>query len=153
MAAAADELMLRMTRLFDAPPERLFAAWTDPEQFGEWFGPPGMKTVTCELDVVAGGNWRLHAVGNGVLRAVSGKYLAIEPPRRLVFTWAWHEKGTLDTPREHETTVVLEFRPVGARTEMTLTHGPFRDSTGVRNHDHGWNASFGKLDALLRRAT
>jgi uncharacterized protein YndB with AHSA1/START domain len=153
MAVAAEDVVLRMKRVFDAPPERVFEAWTDPEQFGAWFGPPGMNTLTCELDVVVGGTWRLHAAGHGVLRAISGKYLEIVPPRRLVFTWAWHERGTLDSPREHESTVTLDFRPVGGRTEMVMTHGLFRDPTGVRNHDRGWTASFGKLDALLRRAT
>ena len=82
---------------------------------------------------------------------MSGKYLAIDPPRRLSFTWAWHETGDLATPREHETTVTLEFKPVGARTEMTLTQARFRDSNGAANHLWGWTGSFEKLDALLAK--
>ena len=58
----------------------------------------------------------------------------------------------LDTPREHETTVTLEFKPVGKRTEMTLTHSRFRDTTGTANHRWGWTGSFEKLDAFLSHA-
>ena len=83
---------------------------------------------------------------------VSGKYLAIDPPRLLSFTWAWHETGSLDTPREHETTVTLQFRPVGKRTELTLTQTRFHDGDGTKRHHWGWTGSFEKLDAFLSRA-
>ena len=140
---------LRIVRLFKASRERLFAAWTDPKLFAAWFGPPGVVLESCELDARVGGAWRLLGTSNGVPRAVSGKYIEVKPPERLVFTWAWHEDGTFAKPREHETEVRLVFKSVGDRTEMTLTHGPFRDRTGVDNHDRGWTGSFGKLDALL----
>ena len=59
MAAAVDDLTLRLTRRFDASPERLFDAWTDQEQFAEWFGPKGVTTVYCDLDPRTGVAWRL----------------------------------------------------------------------------------------------
>ena len=84
MAESASGLILRMTRTFDAEPERVFAAWTDPEAFGSWFGPAGMKTVQCEVDPKVGGVWRLMGEGKNlpgrdtadlVRPTVSGKYL------------------------------------------------------------------------------
>ncbi len=155
MAASAvpDDRTLVMIHTFDASPERVFAAWTEPGQVAEWFGPPGMKTTHCRLDLRVGGGWELTGEGLGTSRAISGKYLAIDPPRLLSFTWAWHESGSLDTPREHETTVTLEFKPVGRRTEMTLTQARFRDATGAANHYRGWSGSFEKLVALLGKAT
>jgi len=150
-SAVADERVLSMAHTFDAPIERVFAAWTEPAQFMEWFGPHGMTNTHCELDVRVGGMWQLQGEGLGTRRAVSGKYLEIEPPRRLVFTWAWHETGDLASPREHETVVELRFRAVDTSTEMTLTQSSFRDATGTRNHEWGWTGSFEKLDAFLRR--
>ena len=109
MAESASGLILRMTRTFDAEPARVFAAWTDPQAFGSWFGPAGMKTVLCEVDPKVGGAWRLMGEGKeipgrhepGVVRpTVSGKYLEIEPPNRLVFTFAWHEKDDFASPRD-----------------------------------------------------
>ena len=108
--------------------------------------------MTLNTDLRVGGTWELTGEGLGTRRAISGKYLAIDPPRRLSFTWAWHESGSLDTPREHETTVTLEFKPVGKRTEVTLTQSRFRDTTGTANHRWGWTGSFEKLDAFLSRA-
>jgi uncharacterized protein YndB with AHSA1/START domain len=140
---------LRIVRLFKAPRERLFAAWTDSRQMAAWFGPPGVAVESCELDPRVGGTWRLLGTSNGVPRAVSGKYIEVNPPERLVFTWAWHEDGTFATPREHETEVGLAFKSIGDRTEMTLTHGPFRDRSGVDNHNRGWTGSFDRLETML----
>jgi uncharacterized protein YndB with AHSA1/START domain len=150
-SAAPDDRTLVMVHTFDAAPARVFAAWTDPGQFVEWFGPKGMKNTHCRLDLRVGGAWELTGEGLGTRRAISGRYLAIDPPRLLSFTWAWHESGSLDTPREHETTVTLEFKPVGRRTEMTLTQAHFRDTVGTTNHHWGWTGSFEKLDAFLSR--
>lgn len=148
--AADRTTTLQMVRIFKASRERLFAAWTDPRLLAAWFGPPDVSVRSCELDVQVGGAWRLSGGRHGEpLLAVSGRYLEVTPPDRLVFTWAWHEGGDFAAPREHETKVTLVFRSVGDRTEMTLTHGPFRDRTGVDNHDRGWTGSFGKLEALL----
>lgn len=148
--AADRTTTLQMVRIFKASRERLFAAWTDPRLLAVWFGPPDVSVQSCELDVHVGGAWRLSGGRNGEpLLAVSGRYLEVTPPDRLVFTWAWHEGGDFAAPREHETVVTLVFRSVGDRTEMTLTHGPFRDRTSVDNHNRGWTGSFGKLDALL----
>ncbi len=140
---------LRLVRLFKASRERLFAAWTDSRQMAIWFGPPDVSVRSCELDVRVGGTWRLSGGREGERRAVSGKYLEVTPPERLVFTWAWHERGDFAAPREHETVLTLVFKSVGDRTEMTLTHGPFRDRTSVGNHDRGWTGSLDKLEALL----
>lgn len=151
-SAVPDDRTLTMVHTFDAEPTRVFAAWTDPRQFVGWFGPHGMTNTHCRLDLRVGGIWELTGEGLNTRRAVSGKYLAIDPPRLLSFTWAWHEDGSLDTPREHETTVTLQFRPVGKRTELTLTQTRFRDPTGATNHRWGWTGSFEKLESFLSRA-
>jgi len=111
-----------------------------------------MRNTFCEFDLRVGGTWRVEAEGRGTRRAVSGTYLEIDPPRRLVFTWAWHETGDLSTPREHETTVALDFKPSGRRAELTLTQSLFRDCTGADNHRWGWTESLEKLVTYLPRA-
>jgi uncharacterized protein YndB with AHSA1/START domain len=151
-SAELEERTLRLVHTFEASPARLFAAWTDPRQFMQWFGPHGMTNTFCEFDLRVGGTWQLEAEGRDIHRAVSGKYLEIDPPRRLVFTWAWHESGRLVSPREHETKVALGFKPVGRRTELTLTQSLFRDRTGADNHRWGWTEAFEKLATLLSRA-
>jgi uncharacterized protein YndB with AHSA1/START domain len=161
MAESASGLILRMTRTFDATPDRVFAAWTDPDQFGQWFGPTSMKTVSCEIDAKVGGGWRLMGEGNDipgrddagrVRPTVSGKYLEIEPPTRLVFTWAWHEKDDFASPRGQESVVTIQFKPVGERTEMVFTQAVFKEEQARAAHNRGWTESFDKLGDFLRRA-
>ena len=159
MAESASGLILRMTRTFDAAPDRVFAAWTDARQFGAWFGPAGMKTVSCEVDARVGGVWRLIGEGRDIPGSsrpgelirptVSGRYLEIEPPRRLVFTFAWHEKDDFASPRGAETIVTIQFKPAGKRTEMVFTQAVFTDQPALAAHDEGWTGSFDKLRDLL----
>ncbi len=162
MAESFSNLILRMTRTFDATPERVFAAWTDPDQFGAWFGPTGMKTIECRLDARVGGAWRLmgegrdvpgRQQGGGPVRpTVSGKYLEVEPPGRLVFTWAWHEKDDFASPRGQESVVTVLFNAVGERTEMIFTQAVLKDEDSLAAHRRGWTESFDKLGDFVRRA-
>jgi len=162
MAESASGLILRMTRTFDATPERVFAAWTNPDHFGQWFGPVGMKTVECDIDAKVGGAWRLMGEGENipgrhtpgrVRPTVSGKYVEIEPPSRLVFTWAWHEKDDFGSPRGQESIVTIQFKSVGERTEMLSTQAVFKDEETRAAHNRGWSESFDKLGDHLRRTT
>jgi uncharacterized protein YndB with AHSA1/START domain len=161
MAESASGLILRMTRTFDATPDRVFAAWTNPDHFGQWFGPTGMKTVSCDIDAKIGGAWRLMGEGENipgrqtpgrVRPTVSGKYLEVEPPSRLVFTWAWHEKDDFASPRGQESIVTIQFKPVGERTEMLFTQAVFKEQAALDAHNRGWTESFDKLGDYLRRA-
>jgi uncharacterized protein YndB with AHSA1/START domain len=161
VAESFANLILRITRTFDATPDRVFAAWTDPEQFGQWSGPVGMKTIECALDARVGGAWRLMGEGKnlpgsqpgaGVVRpTVSGKYLEVEPPKRLVFTWAWHEKDDFASPRGQESVVTVLFNAVGERTEMIFTQAVLKDEVSLAAHRRGWTEAFGKLDEFVRR--
>lgn len=152
MAESFSDLILRMTRTFDTMPERVFAAWTDPEQFGSWFGPVGVKTLKCEIDARVGGAWGLMGEHSTARMAVSGKYLEVEPPGRLVYTFAWHEKGDFALPRGQESVVTVLFKPVGGRTEMIFTQAVFKDQQALDAHNRGWTDSFDKLGNILRRA-
>lgn len=160
MAESFSGLIFRKTRTFDATPDRVFAAWTNPEHFGEWFGPTGMSTLQCDIDGRVGGAWRLMGEGKNIpgrsvgpaRPTVSGKYLEFEPPHRLVFTWAWHEKDDFASPRGQESVVTIQFKPVGERTEMIFTQAVFKDQPTLDAHQRGWGESFDKLDEFLRRA-
>ena len=153
MDTAIDGNMLRLVRIFDASRERVFAAWAEQEKFVQWMCPPGVAIDECVIDVRPGGAWRIkgrHAE-DGRVFASSGKYLEIEKPTRLVFTWAHHADGDYDKPRGHETTVRIELRALGDKTELTLIHGPFVDTPSFDAHRNGWLGSFDKLEGFLER--
>ena len=151
--ASLDTNTLRITRIFDATRERVFDAWVNQNQFVQWMCPPGVDITLCEIDVRPGGAWRIAGRHDGGSRifASSGIYLEVKRPERLVFTWAHQAADDMASPRGHETTVHLEFRALGDKTELTLIHGPFADAPSCDNHREGWTGSLGKLEIYVRR--
>ena len=142
-----DDRVLRLERLIPAPPERVFEAWTRPELLAQWWGPDGFDVPEYSLDVREGGRWRTTMRSpQGTLHKVSGVYRAIEPPRRLVFTWAWdNEKGV----RYQETEVTVTFEPVPGGTRLVLLQQMFQDKDGRDKHQAGWSSSFDCLERLF----
>ena len=89
MTTESTDLVLRMTRRFDAPPERVFDAWVNPETTRRWlFASPADEAFSSEADVRVGGAWTMTARRDGVDYTAHGQYLEIDPPRRLSFTFA-----------------------------------------------------------------
>ena len=151
MAAVLDQNTLRLVRVFNAPRERVFDAWIVEDNFIQWMCPPTVHVEEAKLDVRPGGAWYIRVAKPSGTMMTSGRYVEIKRPERLVFTWAHHKADDLASPRGHETTVRLEFRALGDRTELTLIHGPFDSEPNYNAHREGWTGSFDKLEAYLRR--
>ncbi len=151
MAAVLDDRTLRLVRVFNAPRERVFDAWVVEDNFIQWMCPPNVHVDEVRLDVRPGGVWHLRGHKASGRFATSGKYVEVKRPERLVFTWAHHATDDHASPRGHETTVRLEFRALGNRTELTLIHGPFADTPSCNAHEEGWKGTFDKLDSYLGR--
>ncbi|TAI63966.1 SRPBCC domain-containing protein [Bradyrhizobium sp. Leo170] len=137
---------LTLTRRLRARPEKVYAAWTEPENLVRWFGPANVKpgSVRAELDVRAGGRYRISFTGNdGEYHEVGGVYRDVVPNERLVFSWAWHS-----TP-ERESLVTVSLRPDGAGTLLTFHHEQFVDETARDNHERGWTELFAKLEDFI----
>lgn len=137
---------LTINRRLNASPEKVFAAWTDPEKLIQWFGPtetiPG--SVKADMDVRVGGAYRISfRTEDGEYHQVGGTYREIVPDRRLVFSWAWHS-----TP-ERESVVTVSLRPDGAATLLSLHHAQFFDQAARDGHEHGWTGTMDKLERLF----
>jgi uncharacterized protein YndB with AHSA1/START domain len=149
--ARLDNNTLHVSRIFDAPRERVFDAWTKRDLVIQWMCPPGVEITVCEVDVRRGGAWRIDGHSSGGVFSSSGVYLDVVRPERLVFSWAHHADGDFNHPRGHETTVHIEFRALGDRTEVVLVHGSFADAESLGNHQRGWAGSLDKFVAFLER--
>ena len=144
-----DERVLRIVRRFKAPRARVFAAWSDAKQLAKWYGPVDMAIPVAKVNFKVGGEWQTTMRGSQGDHHVSGKYIEINPPERLVFTWAWHTTPHHDAAREHETICIVEFRAKGKDTEMIFEQRLFKDSAGRDNHNKGWTSAFNGLENLL----
>ena len=135
---------LTLKRRFNAPPERVYAAWTQPDQISRWFGPAGIVVTSAAFDARVGGAFRISATASdGERHQVGGVIREVVPNRRLVYTWAWH------TTQERQSLVTVEFKPDGEGTLLTLTHEQFFDEAAQRGHIHGWTGTLAKLEALF----
>jgi len=134
---------LTLKRRINAPPAKIFAAWTDPEKLAQWFGPADTVagSASAELDVKVGGRFRVRfRTENGEQHEVGGAYREVTPDQRLVFTWAWRS-----TP-ERESLVTVALRPDGAATVLTLTHEQFFDQAARDGHERGWTGTLDRLE-------
>ncbi|HYF64701.1 MAG TPA: SRPBCC family protein [Herpetosiphonaceae bacterium] len=105
-----------ISRLINAPRERVFAAWTDPQQVGHWWGPQGFTTTTTSMDVRPGGRWSYVMHGpDGTDYANLIVYSEVEAPARLVYA---HGSGEDNDPGQFQTTVT--FEDVDGTTRLTM---------------------------------
>jgi uncharacterized protein YndB with AHSA1/START domain len=137
-----------ITRVFEAPRERVWQEWTEPERFADWFGADGeVPLATVSMDVREGGQWRL-TMFYGPKRVESnwhGQYQEVVPPERLVLTMTDEPEGG---DRYALITVVLTDLGEG-RTEM---HFEQRDDQTPEAHKRaraGWGKFFDRLDGRL----
>ncbi|MGG6895482.1 SRPBCC family protein [Rhizobium sp. BR 315] len=139
---------IRMVRVFAAPPEVIFKAWTDPEIMVEWMGPKGFRCVPDKLELRIGGAHRACLIApNGENHWVAGRYLEINPPSRLRFTHHWEQSDGGISP---ETIVTVDLVALGGSTEMTFHQGPFSSDASRDGHTDGWNQTFERLALLLK---
>jgi uncharacterized protein YndB with AHSA1/START domain len=141
------ETTLRLERLIAAPPEMLFALWTEPAQLMRWWAPDGYETTVHALDTKPGGRWRttLHRSGSPAL-ALSGVYRVVEPPNRLAFSWAWEDdRGT----RGHETEVTVTFEAAPGGTRLVLLQQRFDNRQARDGHNNGWSACFDRIAGIV----
>jgi uncharacterized protein YndB with AHSA1/START domain len=139
----AERPSLTLTRRLRARPEKVYAAWTEPQNLARWFATSQAKpgSINADLDVRVGGRYRISFINeaSGEYFEVGGLYRDVVPNERLQFTWAWHS-----TP-ERESLVTVQIKPDAAGTLLVFRHEQFADQTARDNHERGWNTF---LDAL-----
>jgi len=139
---------LRLERLIAAPPDSVFELWTEPELLITWWGPQGYEVTAHALDVRPGGRWRTTMRSpDGAVRTVSGVYRAVEPPRRLVFTWAFEDGGA----RGEESEVIVTFEAAPGGTRLVLLQRSFAAKETRDRHRQGWSSSFDRLARIAQR--
>src|SRR4051812_5898228 len=142
MADADTTAELRLERTFDAPPDVVFDAWTDPEVLERWFAvDPDWDTPEADVDLRRGGRYPvpMRAPASGAEHTVEGEYGEVDRPSRLTYTWSW-----VDNPMD--TFVTVEFQARGDATNVVLTHTDLPGEESRAQHEHGWNACLDNLD-------
>ena len=144
-----DDKTLRIERTFEAPADRVFAAWTSPEVMRRWWQvESNWKTAEAAVDLRVGGAVRvvMHNPDKDEDYGGGGLYTEVDPPRRLSFTWRWD----WDT---RSSLVEIDFEETdGGGTKVTFTHSGLFNEEIVRDHDDGWSKILDRLGRMLEAA-
>jgi uncharacterized protein YndB with AHSA1/START domain len=133
---------LVVRRTIRATAARLFAAWTEPNQLVAWWGPRPVTCAGAEVDLRAGGTYRiLNVMPDGAILAIEGEFRAVEPPHKLVYTW--HMGGA----HEERSLVTVRFEARDSATEVIVVHEQIPNEAARESHGAGW---LGCLDSLAR---
>ena len=141
--AALKDTTLVLSRSFDAPVEKVFGAWTNPEIARKWMAP-GEMTAEVDMDARVGGRYRIQMKEpDGNMHITAGEYTEVVENERLTYTWQWESS-------DEETLVTVEFRGSDSdRTEVNITHTRFSTAALRDDHEQGWTSCIAKLEALL----
>jgi uncharacterized protein YndB with AHSA1/START domain len=138
-------------RVFEAPRERVFAAYTDPELISQWWGPRGTKTIVDQMNVRAGGTWRfvVRNDSDGKENGFKGIYREVTPPERVVQTFEWEGMPG------HVIIETATFEDLSGRTRVrtnSLFHtSEERDGMISSGMERGLTESHERLTELLAR--
>lgn len=159
MNSAQTQQELVIERVLDAPREKVWEAWTDPEQFKKWWGPKDFTAPTVEIDLQEGGKY-LYCMRSPDGQDVwgTGTYREIVPMERLVFSDSFaDENGNVVPGTQYgmpdefplEMQITITFEDVDGRTKLTLRHDGMPAGDTGEQAEAGWNESFDKLAALV----
>ena len=135
-----------LTRIFNAPRQLVFEAWTNPRYLARWWGQPGSTLRVCEVDLRPGGLWRFAQSGtDGNEYAFHGEYREVVRPERLVYTFTFDAEDW----RERAVLVRLTFEDQKGKTKFTqiILHktAEDRDKYLRAGMERGAAASYDKL--------
>lgn len=138
---------IRVERIFDAPRDRVWRAFTEPELVAQWWGR-GNKVVIEKMEVERGGHWRFVEHANGESHGFEGRYREVTPMERVVQTFEW------DGMPGHVVVETLTLEDLGdGRTKVvnvSLFHTTEeRDGMKESGMEGGLNESYAALDRLL----
>lgn len=145
---------LVLTRLIDAPPQKLYRAWTDAELLKQWFAPKPYTTPEAELDVRPGGTTMVVMRGpDGKDMRLPGLYLEVVPNKRLVFTDAY--VSAWEPSAKPFMTVILTFEEEAGKTRYTATVRHWtvedREAHEKMGFHQGWGICADQLTELVGR--
>lgn len=151
MTAAPAQESLVLNRIFNAPVQAVFDAWTTTAALAQWFGPKDYKVLSTHCDLSVGGQYDIliQSPDNRTIRHF-GEYVEINAPHTLIFTWILDNQACRGSEDQQAITLVtLLFEAVAAGTSLTLTHEKLPNQAACDGHAFGWTSSFDALATYL----
>jgi uncharacterized protein YndB with AHSA1/START domain len=133
-------------RVLPASPDVVYDEWLDADALTEWMCPYPARATKIELDPRIGGHLRIDIDDGGLMFYVTGRYLNLDRPRRLVFTW----KCSLWAPSDRDSVVTVTLEPQDDRHTLMTIHHALLPPELIGDHQRGWTRIAEQLDDILR---
>jgi uncharacterized protein YndB with AHSA1/START domain len=147
--AKTENLSLEIKRLIKAPRDRVYAAWTDPLQLKQWFGPENVQTHELIADARVGGTFRWDLTNSeGEKMTMHGEYRELQPGKKIVFTWQWDDDEDWEN---HISIVTVELTDRDGGTELRLIHEQLPSEQSRDGHTRGWSSALNKLEKFFSK--
>ena len=148
-AKTTEKTSLEIKRFINAPRDRVYAAWTDPVQLKEWWGPKEVRTLEIVADTRVGGKYRWDLVNQeGEKMSCYGEYRELVPAKKVVFTWKWDDD---EDWKDYDSIVSVEFSDRDEGTELRLTHVQLPSEPSRDRHSEGWNSVIDRLEQFVSK--
>lgn len=145
-----ENIRLQIKRVIKAPRDKVYAAWTDPAQLKEWFGPENVETRNLIADARVGGKFRWDVTNSeGEKMTNCGEYRELVPGKKVVFTWQWQDD---EDWKNYESIVTVELSDTPEGTEVRLRHEQLPSEESRDRHNEGWNSALNRLEKFCCRA-
>jgi uncharacterized protein YndB with AHSA1/START domain len=152
MVERASRPDMTIVRVFDAPRELVWNAWTDPQRLVQWFGPKEFSNPFCELEVRAGGAFRITMQGpDGTQYPMEAVYDDVVAPERLAWTSDVEHDGNVSFQLRQVATFAERDGKTEMRLEAFIVRATPESDEALGGMEQGWTQSFDKLDDLLAR--
>ena len=155
-----NKMVMTITRIFNAPRELVWKAFTEPEHFKKWFGPKNFTCPFCKIDLKVGGSYlSCMRSPEGQEFWITGEFREIIPLKRLVYTDNFADENGNVVPASQygmpgnwseELIVTIIFEEVEGKTKMTLIHTGLPEGEISEQTTTGWNEMFDKLVDFLK---
>ena len=150
----AENTELSFSRVFDAPRELVWKAWTDPQHIMQWWGPHGFSNSSCESDLRVGGSFRLDMCApDGNIYPCQGVFREIVEPERIVYDSSADESHPCGAGLPPRSLVTVTFAEQNGKTTLTL-HARFesearRDAANAAGFSSSWGECLVRLEDFL----
>ncbi len=141
---------LRVSRDIEAAPDRVFEAWTSPDQIVRWWGGGGVTCPEASVDLRPGGSYRIaNAAPDGTVTWITGRFDVVDPPHQLIYTWMVEVPGQEGPTEQPASIVVVDFQARRGGTRLVIRHSRIPTTDARQMFEAGWNGCLDGLRELL----
>ncbi len=137
---------IEASKQFEVPIEKLFKAWSDPEQLKKWWRPMGSQLIEVTNELKVGGN--LQYVFDKNTFTISGKYEVVKENEKLVYSWSWEFSENPEANANYKLSITFSSKDNGS--EIRVVQEDMKNDENLHPNQEGWEKGLSDLEHFLQ---